>query len=119
MSDPNILLSNMRNAIGSGHPAIAQLSAASLDDHLTRGGALPSDWRHPTWLLIVVTEGDMTEPCVSGHASDDDAVDWLRSGWDVDGRFSHVTDEDELIAAMRDGGVYVTIEQLYRPEVRA
>lgn len=115
MSDPNILLSNMRGAIGLGHPAIAQLSAASLDEHLSHGGALPDDWQQrPTWLLIVVTESDMTEPCVSLHDSFDAAMEHFRTGWDVDGNYEGV-DEDRLFEFMRGVGVYASIEQGYRP----
>jgi hypothetical protein len=44
--DPDLLLRNIRNAIGLGHPAIAQLTMATLDEHLSKGGQLPQDWRN-------------------------------------------------------------------------
>lgn len=44
MIDPNMLLRNVRNAIALGHPSMAQLSFATLDDQLTNGGDLPTDW---------------------------------------------------------------------------
>lgn len=46
MSDPDMLLRNIRNAIWLGHPAIAQVTFAALDEHLSNGGELPEDWQH-------------------------------------------------------------------------
>jgi hypothetical protein len=45
MIDPNTLLHNIRSAIALGHPAMAQLAFATLDDQLTKGEALPDDWQ--------------------------------------------------------------------------
>lgn len=42
--DPNTLLNNIRNAIGLGHPAIAMVAFATLDEQLTNGGQPPEDW---------------------------------------------------------------------------
>lgn len=44
MIDPNLLLSNIRDAIGLGHAAIAQVSFAALDEQLSNGGELPNAW---------------------------------------------------------------------------
>jgi hypothetical protein len=43
--DANMLLGNIRNALALGHPNMAALSFATLDDQLTNGGELPDDWK--------------------------------------------------------------------------
>jgi hypothetical protein len=45
MIDPNMLLTNFRNAMALGHPAMAQLAMATLDEQLSCGGELPDDWK--------------------------------------------------------------------------
>lgn len=76
MTDPNILLSNFRNAMAAGHHNVALLSAASMDEHLTKGGALPDAWDHSVqldrWLLTVVTDGEHE---TSTHVTEQSA--WL------------------------------------------
>lgn len=44
--DPNMLLRNIRNAIALGHPSMVALTFATLDDQLSNGGELPTDWHH-------------------------------------------------------------------------
>lgn len=41
----NLLLNNFRNAVASGYVAIAVLSMATLDERLSGGHELPSDWK--------------------------------------------------------------------------
>jgi hypothetical protein len=44
MIDPNMLLNNFRNALASGHPNMALLAMATMDEQLSLGGELPDDW---------------------------------------------------------------------------
>lgn len=45
MTDPNLLLSNFRDAVTAGHNSMAILSAVTLDAQITGGGELPDAWK--------------------------------------------------------------------------
>ncbi|MBO0676822.1 hypothetical protein JRC04_05035 [Mycolicibacterium sp. S2-37] len=60
------------------------------------------------YTLAVVPEGT-NEPSVSVHLDYDSAVAWLRSGWDVDGRYDD-QDDDTFIDGLKDLGYGVEID---------
>jgi hypothetical protein len=45
--DPDTLLGDIRNAFVLGHPSMAALAFATLDDQLSHGGKWPTDWLDP------------------------------------------------------------------------
>jgi hypothetical protein len=44
VTDPNMLLRNIRSAIALNHPNMVMVMFAALDDHITTTGQLPTDW---------------------------------------------------------------------------
>jgi hypothetical protein len=61
--DPNMLLGNVRNAIALEHPAMAQVTFATLDRQITEGGALPDEWlARADTLLIDAIDAWMKAP---------------------------------------------------------
>jgi hypothetical protein len=59
------------------------------------------------WVLAVTPEGE-PEPTLSIHPTYEAAADWLRTGWDADGRFEG--DDDQFADELRGYGYGVVIE---------
>lgn len=64
-----------------------------------------------TYWVLAVTPEDEQEPSMSIHQTYDEAIYWLRSGWDSDGDYADV-DDDELLERLRNLGYGVGIEGL-------
>lgn len=61
------------------------------------------------WTLSTVTDND-PHPSVTLHGSYESAVAWLRSGWDIEGEFTHLDDEDLIRALAEAATVRASID---------
>lgn len=62
------------------------------------------------WTLATVTDNDPM-PNVTLHGSYEHALEWLRSGWDVDGHYAHLKDDDLIDELAAMGSVRASIDE--------